>query len=193
MTCLLELCSDPPDTVQIMHIYCWGESGLGYLALFHFTEFVMVGLDCANLKKNCHICHSGKIREEQQKVDVPNYPKKISLKPAIRWYSYYPIRETEGGIREMLSLEADCRISCPQIKLLWANSLAVDGSAAGFWSRWRQMWEKTKLLNAYIELVGENLLLFKFHLCYCYVVHDREYILIVTYNITPLIRINWDG
>jgi hypothetical protein len=68
-----------------MNIYCCGESGLGYQALCHFTEFVMVRLDCSNLKKNCYcICHSGRMREEQQKADVPNYPKKIRLKPAIR-------------------------------------------------------------------------------------------------------------
>jgi len=48
----------------------------------------------------------------------------------------YPIRETERELQETLSLEADCRISCriscPQSKLLWANSLLVDGTAAGF-------------------------------------------------------------
>jgi hypothetical protein len=45
----------------------------------------MVILDCANLKKNCHcICYSDKMREEQEKADVPNYLKKIRLKPAIR-------------------------------------------------------------------------------------------------------------
>ena len=79
----------------------------------------MVRLDCANLKKNCHcFCHSGKMREEQQKADVPNYPKKIKLKPAIRSYSYWPIRETERELQKMLSLEADYRISCPQRQLL---------------------------------------------------------------------------
>jgi len=45
----------------------------------------MTRLDSANLKKNCHcICHSGKMREEQQKADVLNYPKKIRLKTAVR-------------------------------------------------------------------------------------------------------------
>ena len=49
MTRLLELCSDQSDSIHGMNICCWRESELGYQTLFHFTEFVMVRLDCANL------------------------------------------------------------------------------------------------------------------------------------------------
>ena len=102
---LLELCSDPSDSIQGMNIYYWGESGLGYQTLFHFTEFVMVRLDCANLKNNCHcLCHSGKMRDEQQKADFPNYLKKIRLKPGIRWF-FYPIQSVKW--------KENCRKCCP--------------------------------------------------------------------------------